>query len=783
MAVKPRMYDEEKQKREDARDAQPGNEVVNAKAAERINPIVAEFEARLNLAESSFKDSAFWPDSMKKPYNPDDLVQRRYDYSIYEEMCNDDQVSVCLQIKKDLVLGSGFEIITDDEYADEDEGEEEESELPEKKDFSLDDGKDINSEMREFLEVALCEDPEYDFETSLEEILSAYEFGFSLGEIVFKQRPGAEQFTLKSLKVRHPTTWLIHADPQGNVVRYEQRGPRTSVDISPDAAVHYVNQCRFQNSYGRSDLRPAYNAWFIKREIIKFYAIFLEGGASPKPIARYDKNAPQEAVDAVYNAIKNLQTKSAMAIPKEIEMDYLESSNIGDAYTKGINIFNMFIGRALLIPDLLGFQGGETSGGSYALGKDQMMVLFKHIAKRRRELEKLINKKIIRPLIVNNFGPQEKYPKFRFKEIDDEKGTELAKMWLDAVRGKLFKASDEEINHFRELCRFPVGVVDREEPAPAFPNFGGDPIEAAVKKEEIEKVVAEEKDTKPVDKKEFVKAYDETPGDYHKKVNFKLAKTKLDHFRESIMESVRPLLTEIYDDVIKQIRDKKILQKQDLEKVASIKVKQIGKLEKLVRDKFYALYKEAQEQAESEIAGGIKGYAKQKALPDEDFLDFLDEETFQYLGDFEYNIRKQVRQNLVKAIKDGEPLNDVLGVLSSQGLKLSETSLERFARTKLTEVMNRGRNQLFESTGVVAAYQYSAILDDRTSEICEGLHGKVFELGNEPIPPMHFNCRSLLIPITKYEDYKADKSVEVGEKNVGIDKFIDDNIGDGFSRQ
>ena len=79
----------------------------------------------------------------------------------------------------------------------------------------------------------------------------------------------------------------------------------------------------------------------------------------------------------------------------------------------------------------------------------------------------------------------------------------------------------------------------------------------------------------------------------------------------------------------------------------------------------------------------------------------------------------------------------------------------------------------------MAAYQYSAILDDRTSAICEGLHGKIFKAGSEPIPPMHFNCRSLLIPITKYEDFKV--SENVGSQPIG--SFIEENKGEGFAKQ
>lgn len=41
------------------------------------------------------------------------------------------------------------------------------------------------------------------------------------------------------------------------------------------------------------------------------------------------------------------------------------------------------------------------------------------------------------------------------------------------------------------------------------------------------------------------------------------------------------------------------------------------------------------------------------------------------------------------------------------------------------------------------------------------------------------NCRSLLIPITRFQDYKVDTESNDGQD---IDKFIDENIGTGFSR-
>ena len=90
--------------------------------------------------------------------------------------------------------------------------------------------------------------------------------------------------------------------------------------------------------------------------------------------------------------------------------------------------------------------------------------------------------------------------------------------------------------------------------------------------------------------------------------------------------------------------------------------------------------------------------------------------------------------------------------------------------------MNKGRVEFFNDSGVVQGYQYSAILDDRTTDICAGLHGKKFRKGEEPIPPMHFNCRSVLIPITAFEEFAPD--TQVGEQP--IQDFIKNNVGKGF---
>ena len=400
---------------------------------EKSDPILAAPSKNLiedlytGLTENTYYASHYVTASQMRPYNPDDLFQKRQDYGIYEEMLQDDQVSVCAQIKKDLVLASGWDIVT--------EGEE-----------------DGDVEIKEDLESALREQTDGSFDEMLEEILTAYDFGFSVTEKVFKQRDdGGGKLGLKALRTRHPGTWLLHTDDKGHVEKYEQLVEKSRLVVNPKSLIHYVNHPRFQNPYGTSDLRAAYNAWFTKRQVIKYFAIFLEKAASPVPVARYDKNAPQQAKTDIYNALKSFQAKTTLVVPKELEIEFLEAKSNGDAYEKALNIFNMFIGRSMFIPDLLGFQGGATDGGSYALGKDQIRLFFKHVNRRRESLERIVNMELIRPMVLYNYGNVEKHPKFKLRPIEDDQAAELAKVWLEAVKGKTYKPNEEEINHFRKI--------------------------------------------------------------------------------------------------------------------------------------------------------------------------------------------------------------------------------------------------------------------------------------------------------------------------------------------
>ena len=635
---------------------------------------------QINFLESTNRESYYYPDSLFSPWNPDDLVQRDQNYSIYEEMLKDDQVSVALQLKKDLVLCSGFDFVP---------------------------GDDGQEEIVENLNIAIREEPRWPFEDMLDEILTAYEFGFSASERIFKILDDGK-LALDVIKTRHPGSWHFVTDKKGNITSYEQIGTDAQNKvIEPHTLIHFINKRRFDNPYGTSDLRPAYQAWFAKKHITRWYSIFIERAAGPIPVAKYPKELSNAKRVDLYNAIKRFQTKTALVIPKDVEVEFLNAQNDGQAFIRGINIFNMFIGRSLLIPDLLGFQGSETSGGSFALGASQMDIFFKHILRRRELLEKLVNNEIVWPIVAYNFGLVDNYPKFKLRPITNDEIMNSVKIWLEAVKSGM-QPTDEDIAHFRGIINFPQSHETTEQEDDEEPTIEPASEIVVSDTDDGDETVLNKDDEKTGYEKG--RKYDTPKGPFSNKVNFLSIERQLDDAQDVFLKTSGRIVDEIIEEFLDFIERKKIVQNQNLSKLDSLRLKKTGLLTKALKSAFLDLFKKSKLLAESEIFKG--SFAK--PLPDEKFLAVLEAENLAFIGDWEYAISKQARINIIAAIKDGKGIADVVDIVGSETKQAALVSLERYSRTKFTEVMNKGRLSFFEESKVVQGYQFSAILDDRT---------------------------------------------------------------------
>ena len=77
---------------------------------------------------------------------------------------------------------------------------------------------------------------------------------------------------------------------------------------------------------------------------------------------------------------------------------------------------------------------------------------------------------------------------------------------------------------------------------------------------------------------------------------------------------------------------------------------------------------------------------------------------------------------------------------------------DRIARTELTHVQNQAAKDTYEANGYTQ-YEFLAAMDERTSDICKELNGKIFNFTDavvgENFPPCHPNCRSTIVAVRK----------------------------------
>lgn len=142
---------------------------------------------------------------------------------------------------------------------------------------------------------------------------------------------------------------------------------------------------------------------------------------------------------------------------------------------------------------------------------------------------------------------------------------------------------------------------------------------------------------------------------------------------------------------------------------------------------------------------------------------------------FEQDILNEVQKLVDELIEQGINVRDMPDILAqSDRLKgWARNRLNTIARTESTKAYNSGRITQYRNSSIVEAVQYSAILDKRTTTLCKGLNGKIMEVNSSNVslymPPNHFNCRSVILPVTRYEDWRESDLTGIERPDDGFD--------------
>lgn len=652
-------------------------------------------------------------------FNPDDLVGRK-GLSIYDKMLLDDQIIAIQTIKKEAVLQSGWTI-------------EPVSEEP------------LDLETAEFTEFNFNQ-MQGTLEDKIKEILSGKDYGYSISELLWNQITG-KKFTgkigLDNIKTRRPHSFRFNSDVHGNL---EKDGLIQSSVLGQDMMlpsekfVIFVNNFKFSNWYGESDLRPAYKNFWSKENHIKWWNIYGERFAIPIAKGTYDTGVALGLQEKLKDILGKIQAKMAVLLGPGTDIELLEVSKGGERYyVATLNYHDMGIAKALLMPQLLGM-ASQQNQGSFAQAKTQFNVFLLVLNSIRKQVEETIMlEQVIKRLIDFNYIVDD-YPKFKFLPLTNDNKLEIAKTWIEALKGQAVVSEIKDENKLRQMLDF----EEREE----------------IEIEDIGKV-------NPDDEVDIELKLLREPNEIEGKTDFQRIVRNFDKLEAKTQEALIDLFTKQKSkliDLVSRKFEKGTLTVPFINNELNLKF--LRPIQQTFGDFLRTSTNLGQEDLDREVGGtvfDITDFTPTQAVK------FLEDKKFWITGVVRDDILNEVKAILLDGLRTGVTLQTMIDgiaetykpfigdptAITAKGVPTSPWRLETIVRTNLSEAYNEGRRIMASTSDLqdfVIGWEYSEIIDSRTTPISLFIDGKKIKKDDPLLPkmtyPLHFNDRGIFVPVT-----------------------------------
>lgn len=700
-----------------------------------------------SLGEVGMNESRILKGITFHDFNPDLLVRTK-GLNVYDQMRLDDEVKAALTLKKQAVISPGWDI-----------------------EPSSEDPRDV--EIAEFVEDTLNR-IDGTVENMLMQVMTALDYGYSVVEKVWKiQDKGEfkEKIVYKSFKSKKPHNYEFDTDEFGNLKR--DGLVLTGIDVNErrlpiNKFIIYAHQQEFGNPYGTSDLRSAYRPWWSKDNAVKFWNIALERYGSPLAIGKVKRNTPGAGARllAILDKIQNKQ--SLVFNADDFDLDFLEASkNIGKAFDLALAFNNKAISRSILLPDRLSSDGGSGATGSFAMSKSHFDVFLWVVNFLRRELEdKVMFEQIIRPLVDTNFADVDNYPIFKFRPLTDEQKIDLAGAFASAVqKGSITNVTLEDENYTRRVLSYPEAEEIGKDKPPVPPvNPEDEPVE--------EEPIEPEDDTKAMSfKSQFDNEVNERPlTEPEKSINFQQINDDLTNIQDDSVETLKKTLTKQRDDLTSIVTRKQVNGQLTTKFVEDLSLRFMSEVKAEFKDLTNTTYGQGIKDGKSEIPKKFAVAKQGTEISPTKAISFLTSAA--KIDTIVRGIREPLlsasKVILLNAIQTGETTKATVkkleeaynpyladGSVIVDKKQLEAFRLETIVRTTMSEAYNQGRRAVGEDPeleGFVLGYQFSEILDARTTDVSRFVDKKIISVTDPALPqltyPLHFNERGMFVYVT-----------------------------------
>lgn len=627
--------------------------------------------------------------------------------------------------------------------------------------------EDLDVKLSDFVHWALDHLPR--FKQDLSQILSACRTGFSISEIVWDlvDYEGQQKYVPVQLLSRRPERFTFNAAYE---LQLKTRGDSFEGVAVPDHKfIHHIFRPRYENPYGTSLCTSIYWYWWFKRHGMAWWLKAAERGAVITPVGKYPEHYNEDEIQQFREALKLFQGDSYIAAREGTEIEFPQikidpefASALRDACNEE------------MIYRILG--ATQSSGGGDEGSKAKAIVHDRRFQERveadSEAVMATLNEQLIASIVLLNYPVPKEMPKWKLI-YDLPKDTKTIAEVLEKAAKMAIPIA---VSDAAELLDLPMADPDETDLIQAPKSgFGEDDTS-----EETEIEPAEEtEDTTDVDEDTSDSAVKPLIISYATRQRVTKYITTMDNLADAALKYSKPTINSLiaqitvwlsrFETIEQAVANTKYF-KLDVTKFQNYLLN--ARFNSLLHGFFDFVLSPGEA---SKARFNIKQIFRQKFIPlppEEAIAQFSDHKILER-EEFDMLFAHERRAATTAANMSAETIESklqpalmealVVGTTISQFKKqvkdivLSPAHAENIFRTNINSAYNNGHMEGMFYPGyeeTIAAVEFIATMDDRTTTICSERHGQLYSLDmlkNGGIaPPLHFMCRSTVIEV--FED-------------------------------
>lgn len=323
------------------------------------------------------------------------------------------------------------------------------------------------------------------FSQIIRSLCSAMPFGFAVAEIVYK--PFRKQWRLAGINVLDSARVSFEGKKGriDNVLYQEANGRRVRIPYSKCIHITNGSVTKFNDPWGSAECERAMPFYKARQVILSDMLVSAKNnatgiwlgladskatvellGSNGKPIPDRAGNAGRTTVsaqEALLRQLEGIDGNNIIVTDKLNDVRSIYNSGGENTYQMALNTLDKYILRSFLVPELI-FSEGSGTFMNNGLSLQHKNVLDSTIDAVVFDIRDQLVEKLIKFLILHNFGKQADYGKFTAKYSTDPSitGQKIGNLVTALTTGIIPTSDVDVVNKLRELLEVPETTVQKQ---------------------------------------------------------------------------------------------------------------------------------------------------------------------------------------------------------------------------------------------------------------------------------------------------------------------------------